>query len=92
MSLNNVIKIRSGKHLKTIIEEKYRTSEFHEIDNLNTKTLTEAVDSYEKTFVAVRDSLKNNEQYRCNDEDDRLAIAQAITDSLRKNLLIRKEA
>ncbi len=91
MSLDNVTKIRNGKHLKTIIEEEYRTSEFHEIDNLNTKTITEAVNSYEKTFVAIREALENNEQYCCDDENDRLSIAQVVVDSLRQNSLIRKE-
>ena len=91
MSLDNVTKIRNGKHLKTIIEEEYRTSEFHEIDNLNTKTITEAVNSYEKTFVAIREALEKNEQYCCDDENDRLSIAQVVVDSLRQNSLIRKE-
>ena len=91
MSLDNVTKIRNGKHLKTIIEEEYRTSEFHEIDNLNTKTITEAVNSYEKTFVAIREALENNEQYCCDDKNDRLSIAQVVVDSLRQNSLIRKE-
>jgi len=91
VSLDNVTKIRNGKHLKTIIEEEYRTSEFHEIDNLNTKTITEAVNSYEKTFVAIREALENNEQYCCDDENDRLSIAQVVVDSLRQNSLIRKE-
>jgi len=91
VSLDNVTKIRNGRHLKTIIEEEYRTSEFHETDNLNTKTIAEAVDSYEKTFVAIREALENNEQYCCDDENDRLSMAQVITDSLRRNQLIRKE-
>ena len=91
MSLDNVTKIRNGKHLKTIIEEEYRTSEFHEVDNLNTKTMTEAVNSYEKTFVAIREALEDNEQYCCDDENDRLSIAQVISDTLRKSQLIRKD-
>ena len=90
MSLDNVTKIRNGKHLKTIIEEEYRTSEFSETDNLNTKSLVEAEDSYEKVFITIRKTLENNEQYCCDDENDRLSIAQVVADSLRKNQLIRK--
>ena len=91
MSLDNMTKIRNGRHLKTIIEEEYRTSEFHETDNLNTKTIKEAVDSYEKTFIVIRQTLENNEQYCCDDENDRLSIAQVISDTLRKSQLIRKD-
>jgi hypothetical protein len=91
VSLDNVTKIRDGRHLKTIIEEEYRTSEFHETDNLNTKTIKEAVDSYEKTFIVIRQALENNEQYCCDDENDRLSIAQVISDTLRKSQLIRKD-
>ncbi len=91
MSLDNVTKIRNGKHLKTIIEEDYRTSEFSETDNLNTKSLVEAEDSYEKVFITIRKALENNEQYCCDDENDRLSIAQIVADSLRQNSLIRKE-
>jgi len=90
VSLDNVTKIRNGKHLKTIIEEEYRTSEYHEVDNLNTKTITEAINPYEKTFVAIREALENNEQYCCDDENDRLSMAQVIADSLRRNQLIHK--
>ena len=91
MSLDNVTKIRKGKNLKTIIEDEYRTSEFSEIDNLDTKPLTEARDTYERVFITVRESLENNEQYCCDNKDDRLSIAQVIADNLRKNQLIHKE-
>lgn len=91
MSLDNVTKIRNGRHLKTIIEDEYRTSEFSETDNLNTKSLVEAEDSYEKVFITIRKALENNEQYCCDDENDRLSIAQIVADSLRQNSLIRKE-
>lgn len=91
MSLDNVTKIRNGRHLKTIIEDEYRTSEFSETDNLNTKSLVEAEDSYEKVFITIRKALENNEQYCCDDENDRLSIAQVVADSLRQNSLIRKE-
>ena len=91
MSLDNVTKIRNGKNLKTIIEDEYRTSEFSETDNLNTKSLVEAEDSYEKVFITIRKALESNEQYCCDDENDRLSIAQVVADSLRQNSLIRKE-
>ena len=91
MSLDRVTKIRNGKHLKTIIEEEYRTSEFHEVDNLDTKALSDAEDSYERVFITVREALENNGQFCCAAESDRLSISQVVADSLRKSQLIRKE-
>ena len=67
------------------------SSEFSEIDNLDTKTIAEARDNYEKVFITIRETLEQNEQYSCDDETDRLCLAQNIVDILRKSGLIRKE-
>lgn len=75
----------------TIITDEYQESRFHEVDNLDTKTIDEAQDNYEKVFVTVREALSKNEQYCCDDEGDRLSLAQVVTDLLRQGGLIRKE-
>jgi len=67
------------------------SSEFSEIDNLDTKTIAEARDNYEKVFITIRETLEQNEQYSCDDETDRLCLAQNIVDILRKSGLIRRE-
>ena len=84
-------KIRKGRSLVTIITDKYQESRFHEVDNLDTKTINEAEDNYERVFVTVREALSKNEQYCCDDEGDRLSLAQVVTDLLRQGGLIRKE-
>ncbi len=76
----------------TIITDEYQESRFHEVDNLDTKTIDEAQDNYEKVFVTVREALSKNEQYCCDDERDRLSLAQVVTDLLRQGGLIRKES
>ena len=88
-----MIKVRNGKSLKTTIKSTYTISEFHEIDNLDTKSLDEAADNYEKTFITIRDYLEEMKegQYNLASESTRLTIAQNISDLLRKNRLIRKE-
>jgi len=91
-----VQKIRKGKVLKTIMTSDAHgaiesSSEFSEIDNLDTKTIAEARDNYEKVFITIRETLEQNEQYSCDDETDRLCLAQNIVDILRKSGLIRKE-
>ena len=91
MSLDSVTKIRKGKNLKTIIEEEYRTTEFSETANLDTKMLEEAGSNYEEVFIRIRDLLKGKPWCCCDDENDRLSIAQVISDTLRKSQLIRKD-
>ena len=71
--------------------DEYRVTEFNEVDNLDTKTLVEAQDNFEKAFILVRDALAREEQYCCDDKDDRLSIAQVVVDALRHGQLIRKE-
>lgn len=67
-----------------------RTVSGYTIDNLDTKTIEQASNHYEKVFITVREVLKHNEQYCCNDENDRLSIAQVVADTLRQGHLIRK--
>ena len=66
-------------------------STFFEVDNLDTKTMTEAENNYERTFIKIRETLEQNEQFCCDDERDRLSLTQSIVDILRQSNLIRKE-
>lgn len=89
-------KERRGPILRTTIETDPHGSVeswsmFSEIDNLNTKDITEAQNNYEKTFITIRKTLEQNEQFCCDDESDRLSLTQSIVDILRQNNLINKE-
>jgi hypothetical protein len=84
-------KKRRGKTLITELEHKDSLSTFCEIDHLDTKLIENADNNYEKVFIVIRDYLLDNESYICDDEDDRLTIAQSICDLLRQNCLIRRE-
>jgi len=86
-----MIKIRNGAAIKTIIHDAFHHCVFNEIDNLNTKSLNQAENNYEKTFIIVRKALEENEQFCCDDETDRLSLAQIITDSLKQKFIIRKD-
>lgn len=83
-------RIRNGRSIKTIIETSLSKSVFHEIDNLDSKTLEQAENNYEKVFVRVRDLL-TEKPWCCDNQNDVLSICQVIADDLRANLLIRKE-
>ena len=87
-------KIRNGSRLITRLysDSHGSTSEstFHEIDNLDTKTLEQAENNYEEVFVRFRDLL-TDKPWCCDSREDVLSICQALADSMRENLLIRKE-
>ena len=87
-------KIRKGSRLTTKLYSDCHgsTSEsiFLEVDNLDTKTLEQAENNYEEIFVRFRDLL-TDKPWCCDSREDVLSICQALTDSMRENLLIRKE-
>ncbi len=86
-----MIKIRNGRSIRTIIHDAFQCSEFHEIDNLDTKSKDQAANNYEKVFILIRKTLEENNSLCCDDERDRLEICQIVTDCLSQNLVIRKD-
>ena len=64
------------------------------VDNLDTKTISEANNNYEKTFITIREFFEEQKdgQYNLVSETARLSLTQSIADSLRQAGLIRKEA
>ena len=88
-------KVRNGNRLTTKLYSDCHgtTSEsiYFEIDNLDTKTIEQAENNYEEVFITIRKVLENNEQFCCDDENDRLSLTQSIADILRQSMLIRKE-
>ena len=87
-------KIRKGSRLTTKLysDGHGSTSEstFLEIDNLDTKTLEQTENNYEEVFVRFRDLLADK-PWCCDSREDVLSMCQALADSMRENLLIRKE-
>ena len=88
-------KIRKGSGLTTKLYSdchgSVSESIYFEVDNLDTKTLEQAENIYEEVFITIRKVLENNEQFCCDDENDRLSLTQSIADILRQSMLIRKE-
>ena len=87
-------KIRKGSKLTTKLYSDCHgsTSEstFFEVDNLDTKTIEQAENNYEEVFVRFRDLL-TDKPWCCDNREDVLSICQELADSMRENLLIRKE-
>ena len=59
------------------------------IDDLDTKSLSEAQNNYEKAFVLIRATLEKNENRCMDDLDDRLHCCQEIVDTLKASGFIR---
>ena len=87
-------KLRNGNRLTTKLYSNCHgatsVSTFIEIDNLDTKTIEQAENNYEEVFVRFRDLL-TDKPWCCDSREDVLSICQALADSMRENLLIRKE-
>jgi len=66
-----------------------RTTTGFTIDDLDSKTLAEATDNYEKVFVLIRETLEFNSSFCMDVPEERLRCCQAISDKLRESLLIR---
>ena len=83
-------KIRQGSRIKTIIETEYQITEFNEVDNLDTKSISDSKNNYEESFIRIREALQGK-PWCCDNDNDVLFICQTIADELRQNLLLRKE-
>ena len=83
-------KIRKGRYIKTIISDERSHAVFHEVDNLDTKGISEAENHYEEAFIRIREIL-NDKPWCCDSREDVLNICQSISDELKQNLLIRKD-
>lgn len=69
--------------------EMLRSTYGYTVDNLDTKSLEEAENTYEETFIRIRDLLQEK-SWCCDSREDVLSICQAISDSLKENLLITR--
>jgi len=67
-----------------------RSSSGYTIDNLDTKNISDAINNYEEVFIRMRELL-TEKPWCCDSQEDVLYICQAVSDNLRKNLLIRKD-
>ena len=79
---------RFGKNLIVHLEDGDSSCTFHDIDNLDTKSIEEAENNYEKVFIVLRELL---ELTVTDDEDVRLTLCQSLADALRQNNLICKD-
>ena len=67
-----------------------RTVSGFTVDNLNSKTITQAQNVYEKVFIYIRDVLEQNESYCMDVEEERLQICQVVADRLYSGAILRE--
>tara|TARA_Y100001938_G_C7956326_1_gene361903 strand:+ start:521 stop:805 length:285 start_codon:yes stop_codon:yes gene_type:complete len=68
----------------------HRSTRGFSVDNLDTKSISQAENNYEEVFIRVRQLLEDK-PWCCDSRADVLTICQVISDSLKENLLIRKD-
>jgi hypothetical protein len=61
------------------------------VDFLDSKSLQQASNSYEKVFILIRETLEKNNAACCDDYEDRLNLCQEISDILKENRLISRD-
>lgn len=85
---------RNGKGIKWVSEYETgwgtRIESGFTIDDLDTKTIDQSENNYEEVFIRIRESL-SGQSWCCDNQEDVLAMCQVVSDTLRSNLLIRKE-
>ena len=90
-------KVRKGAGFSWLEETKHsykgskmlRSTYGYTVDNLDTKSLEDAEDTYEETFIRIRNLLQEK-PWCCDSREDVLNICQTISDSLKENLLITR--
>jgi len=72
---------KNGYHW--ITETSMGISEGFTIDNLDSKTMKETANDFERLFVAIREVLEKNEAYCLDNENERLQICHDIARYIR---------
>ena len=61
------------------------------VDFLDSKSLEQASNPYERVFILIRETLEKNSAACCDDHKDRLNLCQEISDILKENRLISRD-
>ena len=70
--------IRRGSGYAWKMTTSLSISEGFTVDNLDKKNLEEGINDFERTFIAIRDSLKEIESLCLDNEEERLQVCQVL--------------
>ncbi len=59
------------------------------VDHLDSKTIEQAEDNYEKVFILVRDALEEHKDLSMINWPHRLQVAQIVSDTLRRKGVVK---
>ena len=62
------------------------------VDNLDTKSLSDAESQYERLFIIVRTALEGKESYCMDVEEERLDCCQVIADMVSASGILSRES
>ena len=80
----NSREIRRGKGIQWVMETHVSFSEGYTVENLDTKSIGEARDDFERLFVTIRKVLEDTESYCLDNEEERLQLCQKLTEKIDK--------
>ena len=79
--MNKETRKRNGYYWLT--ETSMGISEGFTVDNLDSETLKEAENNFERLFIAVREVLEKNEAYCLDNEEERLQVCHEVARHIR---------
>jgi hypothetical protein len=76
---------RTGKGVHWEVQTSHSLSKGFTIDNLNSKTMKETTNDFERLFVSIRSILEKNESYCMDVEEERLQVCQNLAKKICEN-------
>ena len=67
------------------MENSYSITEGFTIDNLDTKSMPQASNDFERLFITIRKVLEKNDSYCMDNESERLQVCQALARKIKQN-------
>jgi len=76
---------RTGNGVHWEVQTRYSLSRGFTIDNLDSKTMEQTINNFERLFVSIRSILEKNESYCMDVEEERLQICQDLAKKISEN-------
>jgi hypothetical protein len=76
---------RAGKGVRWEMQTTRSLATGFTIDNLDSKTMEQATNNFERLFVSIRSILEKNESYCMDVEEERLQVCQDLAKKISEN-------
>ena len=76
--------VRKGKGIQWVLETHFGESRGFTVDNLDTKSMGDAENDFERLFVTIRKVLENRESFCLDNEEERLQVCQDLAENIKQ--------